>query len=397
MDNFVWDGVSSDEDFFASVEKEDKEKDDKTSAENVVKEINKDNDEEQDIISKTNDGKSEEEEVNDFFAETDNTSTEGYAGEEEPGNPEGGSEEGKSKKEKVEKLNNVSTLNFLKDKGLASFELEEGEELTEEMAEDLLEDSYENTIEERIAAKLQSLPNDAKNMITFVLKGGTMNQYLEQVTDNTIDIDEDIDLTSEKNQEKVMRAVLELEGEDEEDIEERIEYFKDKGTLASNAERKLKKYLEDKASAEQASIQQQNRARENAKKQERENKRAFASYLSEQKEIQGLPVPRKAKNELPSYLYDKTVELENGGKITPMQKALFYDLPKNQAAYAQLAILLQNLNSDGTFNFDSITKKAETTVVREVKEKMRRTDTSKGTSSANRTVRQDKALSSYFD
>ena len=267
MDNFVWDGVSSDEDFFASVEKEDKEKDDKTSVENVVKEINKDNDEEQNIIPKT-DGESAEEEGSDFFAETDNTPTGGDNGEEEPGNPEGGSEEGKSKKEKVEKLNNVSTLNFLKDRGLVNFELEEGEELTEEMAEDLLEDSYENTIEERIAAKLQSLPNDAKNMITFVLKGGTMNQYLEQVTDNTIDIDEDIDLSSEKNQEKVMRAVLELEGEDEEDIEERIEYFKDKGTLASNAERKLKKYLEDKASAEQASIQQQNRARENAKKQE---------------------------------------------------------------------------------------------------------------------------------
>ena len=394
MDNFVWDEVSSDEDFFANVEKEDKEKDDNTSAENVIKEINKDNDEEQNIIPKT-DGESSEEENDDFFADTDNTG--GDSGEEEPEQSRGGSEEGKPKKEKGEKLNTISTLNFLKDKGLVSFELEEGEELTEELAEDLLEDSYENTIEERIAAKLESLPNDAKNMITFVLKGGTMNQYLDQVTDNTIDIDEDIDLTSERNQEKVMRAVLELEGEDEEDIEERIEYFKDKGTLASNAERKLKKYLEDKTSAEQASIQEQNRAKENAKKQERENKRAFASYLSEQKEIQGLPVPRKAKNELPSYLYDKSVELENGGRITPMQKALFYDLPKNQAAYAQLAILLQNLNPDGTFNFDSIAKKAETTVVKEVKEKMRRTDTSKGVSSTNRTVRQDKSLSSYFD
>ena len=99
MDNFVWDGVSSDEDFFASVEKEDKEKDDKTSAENVVKEINKDNDEEQNIIPKT-DEESAEEEGSDFFAETDNTPTGGDNGEEEPGNPEGGSEEGKSKKEK---------------------------------------------------------------------------------------------------------------------------------------------------------------------------------------------------------------------------------------------------------------------------------------------------------
>lgn len=382
--SFEWDDISSQEDFFAEVDKEEKAVASTEDAPEDKVDASKDKPE-----VKPKD-KEEEEEEEDFFAAAASNTTE-----EEEDDTDKGAEKPKSKKP-TSTTDTVSTVNFLQKKGLLNLDLEEGFEITEENAEEILEDSFENTIEERIADKLQSLPGDVKNLMQYVLKGGSMQSYFAEVLDGGINIDEDIDLTSERNQEAVVRAVLEMEGEDPEDIEERLEYFKDKGTLASVAERKLNKYNSEKQKAEEKALREQARAREEARRTERENRRKYATFLSEQKEIGDLPVPRKAKSELPGYVHEKSVELENGGRITPMQKELFYELPKNEKAYTQLAILLQNRNADGTFNFDLIAKKVETTVIKDVKDKVRRTNTTRGTSTTE-VVRPTKSLSSYFD
>lgn len=381
--SFEWDEISSQEDFFAEVEKEEQ-----TTAIDNDAEDNK----EAKTEDKTEDQKKEEtSSEEDLFA----SSGDDEDGEDSTDDDTSADEKPKTKKTKSN-VDTVATVSFLQKKGLLNLDLDEEVEITEENAEEILEDSFENTIEERIAEKLQSLPGDAKNLIQYVLKGGSMQSYFSEVLDGNVDIDEDIDLTSEKNQEAVVRAVLEMEGEDLEDIEERIEYLKDKGTLASTSERKLQKYTAEKKKAEEQAIKAQAQAREVARKTERENRRKYSAFLSEQKEIGDLPIPRKAKTELPGFVYEKSVELENGGKITPMQKELFYELPKNEKAYTQLAILLQNRNSDGTFNFDLIAKKVETTVIKDVKDKVRRTNTTKGVSTTE-VVRPTKSLSSYFD
>lgn len=381
--SFEWDEISSQEDFFAEVEKEEQ-----TTAIDNDAEDNKEAKTEDKVEDQKKEETSSEE---DLFA----SSSDDEDGEDSTDDDTSADEKPKAKKTKSN-VDTVATVSFLQKKGLLNLDLDEEVEITEENAEEILEDSFENTIEERIAEKLQSLPGDAKNLIQYVLKGGSMQSYFSEVLDGNVDIDEDIDLTSEKNQEAVVRAVLEMEGEDLEDIEERIEYLKDKGTLASTSERKLQKYTAEKKKAEEQAIKAQAQAREAARKTERENRRKYSAFLSEQKEIGDLPIPRKAKSELPGFVYEKSVELENGGKITPMQKELFYDLPKNEKAYTQLAILLQNRNSDGTFNFDLIAKKVETTVIKDVKDKVRRTNTTKGVSTTE-VVRPTKPLSSYFD
>lgn len=381
--SFEWDEISSQEDFFAEVEKEEQ-----TTAIDNDAEDNKEAKTEDKVEDQKKEETSSEE---DLFA----SSSDDEDGEDSTDDDTSADEKPKTKKTKSN-VDTVATVSFLQKKGLLNLDLDEEVEITEENAEEILEDSFENTIEERIAEKLQSLPGDAKNLIQYVLKGGSMQSYFSEVLDGNVDIDEDIDLTSEKNQEAVVRAVLEMEGEDLEDIEERIEYLKDKGTLASTSERKLQKYTAEKKKAEEQAIKAQAQAREVARKTERENRRKYSAFLSEQKEIGDLPIPRKAKSELPGFVYEKSVELENGGKITPMQKELFYELPKNEKAYTQLAILLQNRNSDGTFNFDLIAKKVETTVIKDVKDKVRRTNTTKGVSTTE-VVRPTKSLSSYFD
>jgi len=382
--SFEWEDPTTSEDFFAMVDGEGSTTEDETPAgdEDQTPEKKKEPVEED-----------EEDEEDDLFSKVESTTEDDDPEEDEE--TEKGSEK-KTKTPKAEGVSTVNTLNFLKEKGLVSFELEDEEELTEELAEELLEDSYDAAVEERIVAKLDALPEDVKNLIQFTLKGGSLNAYLDQVVDNTVEFDEDLDLTDVKNQEAIMREVLALEGEDDEDeIEEKIEYLKDKGTLEAAAQKKFQKYLNHKKQVEQEALAKQAQAREQAKKIERENKKSLSNFLSSNKELSGLPVSRKDKTELPNYIYGRTVELENGNRITEMQKELFYELPKNTAAMSQLAILLRTRNADGTFNFDAIAKKSETTVIREIKDKVRRTNMVKGKSAVEVTKAQ-KPLSEYF-
>ena len=94
---------------------------------------------------------------------------------------------------------------------------------------------------------------------------------------------------------------------------------------------------------------------------------------------------------------DKVVKLNNGNTITTMQKELFIDLPKNEKALIQLATLLRNRNEDGTFNFESIIKKAATEVSRTVKENIRRNKSSIPASTTSKNKQSEKSLADYFN
>ena len=74
----------------------------------------------------------------------------------------------KSKSQKVNELSNSGVLNFLKEKGLVDYELEEDQELTEEDAEALLEDAFEESLDSRLEETLTGLPDRVKNLVKYV-------------------------------------------------------------------------------------------------------------------------------------------------------------------------------------------------------------------------------------
>ena len=92
---------------------------------------------------------------------------------------------------------------------------------------------------------------------------------------------------------------------------------------------------------------------------------------------------------------DRAVALQNGAEITEMQKELFYELPKNETAMIQLAILLRNRNEDGTFNFESIINKTKTKLTKDIKDNVRRGNSGLP-GSAQKKSRTDKSLAAYF-
>ena len=291
---------------------------------------------------------------------------------------------------------NISLLNSLKDRGLLEYELEEGVELTEELADELIEDRFEETIDERIKDKLSALPEDAQEAIQFVLQGGSFSDYIRTITsDSGLNLSEDMDLESEENQILILQEILGQEEDDEEFIESQIEALKDNGKLKVFAEKKFAKWLTETKAKKAALLQAQTAKKIEAKNTIRESKRKVTEVLTKSEDIGGLQPSKEDKKEVASYMNDRAVALQNGAEITEMQKELFYELPKNETAMIQLAILLRNRNEDGTFNFESIINKTKTKLAKDIKDNVRRGNSGLP-GSAQKKSRTDKSLAAYF-
>lgn len=308
--------------------------------------------------------------------------------------------EDKSKNDEEEKevktSKTVSTLDFLKDKGFVNYELEEGEELTEELAEELVEEGLEQHFEERIKDLVESVSDEGKQMIQFLLKGGKLNEFISTLSNGGKAIDINADLESEDAQVKTLRKLLALEDKDSEEIESEIEFLKDSGKLKLITDKKFAKYKAEYNSKQSSLVKQQQEKKESEKEAIKKEKLQVFNYLNENTESNGIKFSLSDKKELPSYMNDKNVKLTNGTSISQMQTDLFYEIPKNRKAMIQLATLLKNRNEDGTFNFESIAKSEKTKVTQEVKQEIRRNKTSIPDSSKSTQRTSEKSLSEYF-
>lgn len=364
-----WDEAGTSEDFFKELDNETPA--DETSAEEVIKKLTED-DEDQNPVHEQEKSLFDEEEDED----------------------EGSGEN--TRNEEVETGQNIVVLNTLKSKGFLEYELEEGEELTEELAEELIEDKFEETIEERITERLGALPEDVQQVVQYVLKGGSLNEFLKQVSQtSTGSITEDLDMTSEDNQKLVVRELLLQEDFDEDTIEAQIDLLKDSGKLKTYAEKKFNKWLTENRGNRTALLEQQEQRKREIKESIREAKRKVTETLSTVEEIGGLEASKEDKKVLPSYINDRNIKLQNGAEISEMQKELYYELPKNEKAMIQLAILLRNRNADGTFNFDNIANKIKTNITKDLKQNLRRNKTSIPKSGDKRSS-EGKSLADYF-
>lgn len=298
--------------------------------------------------------------------------------------------------EDLPKGSNITILNSLKEKGLIDFELEEGEELDEELADELIEDKWEESVDNKVKELLTTLPEKARNIIQYAINGGNVDEYLESLTSD-VGLPLDVNLEKEENQILVLKHLLRLEDKDEEEIETEIDYLKDSGKLKSISEKKFNKYKSEIESTEKDLLRQQELAREAEKKAIKEAKARVSTFVSTNDEIEGIKFTKEDKKVLASYMNDKVVKLNNGNTLTTMQKELFIDLPKNEKALIQLATLLRNRNEDGTFNFESIIKKATTEVSQTVRQNLRRNKTSIPASTTSKPKQSEKSLADYFN
>lgn len=274
----------------------------------------------------------------------------------------------------------TEVLEYLKEKGLVDFSEEDLKG-----SENPIRDILDKTTQKTLLSKIESLPKNAQGLIKYIVDGGTVENYLKEVSSNRVEgIVDDMDMDSEENQELVTYNMLLQEGNDEESVKTQIELLKDSGKLESFSKSKYKKWKTAKKEGEEEIIRRNKERQDLEKKKLKEGKKEIQKYLESTDRVGDIPIAKGDVDNLSNYISDRTVKLENGSSITQMQKELHYGIPKNEVAMMQLALLMRNRNEDGTFNFKAIIDDAESKVTRKVRNEFRRDKKDVPNSSAKR-------------
>ena len=226
----------------------------------------------------------------------------------------------------------------LKSSGILEVEGEEDEAM--EVTQELLAERIEQSIEKRFEESIKGLPGELKNIIKFVSNGGNFYDIVSNYTSSE-NLNPDVDMTDETNQERVLRAILEEEGKDDELIDSQIEFYKDSGKLESIANKYFDKWKEDREKEVEAQVEQQRLAKQQAAQNQKAFKKELTTFISESESVKGLSINKKDAEELPDYISNTTVKLQDGRQITPFYRDLF-EAFKDKEKVVILAKLVKN-------------------------------------------------------
>ena len=273
------------------------------------------------------------------------------------------------KTEPATNVNNKQTLEFLKEKGLVDYELEDGKELSEEEAEHLIEDSWEKALESEVEATIKDLPQDIKDLIKFASKGGNVGELLGKMVQHaTSGITKNSDIENEDVQVLAITMDLRNQGYDQEYIDSQVEFLKDSGKLGNISKKSFDKIVAEQEAETAGQVQRQKENVEIRKKQAREYKTNITTHINSLNEMGGLPISKQDKTILPTYISEPTVELQDGRYVSEMQADLF----KVMADKDKIVLLAKLLKTD--FDFSAIERKKQTQAARGIKEAVERVD-----------------------
>jgi hypothetical protein len=356
IDQFAgWDDSSQQHDFFGETNLE----------VDVVDIASKDDVKTEEVLAKEKEEKEEQELIDNQFSSFEKSAPKVQTedeDEDDKGTPA-------SKKEAATNVNNKQTLEFLKEKGLVDYELEDGVELSEEEAEHLLEDSWEKALELEVEATIKDLPQDIKDLVKFASKGGNVGELLGKMIQHaTSGITKNSDIDNEDVQVLAVTMDLKSQGYDQEYIDSQIEFLKDSGKLETISKKSYDKIIEKQESETASQVQRQKELVDNRKKQAREYRTNITTHINSLNEAGGLPISKQDKTTLPTYISEPNVELQDGRFVSEMQADLF----KVMADKDKIVLLAKLLKTD--FDFSAIERKKQTQAARGVREAVERVD-----------------------
>ena len=245
IDQFAgWEDTSQQHDFFGETNLE----------ADVIEIASKDDVKTEETLAKEKEEKEEQELIDDQFKSFEKSPKVETETEEDGKTPSG-------KKEPVTNVNNKQTLEFLKEKGLVDYELEDGKELSEEEAEHLIEDSWEKALEVEVEATIKDLPQDIKDLIKFASKGGDVGELLSKMVQHaTSGITKNSDIENEDVQVLAITMDLRNQGYDQEYIDSQIEFLKDSGKLGNISKKAYDKIIAEQEAETAGQVQRQAQA-----------------------------------------------------------------------------------------------------------------------------------------
>jgi hypothetical protein len=285
---------------------------------------------------------------------------------------------------------NSSLISQLKDNGIfAALEDEEfADGLSDEDLPDIIDKEVDARVEETMESFFDEMDEDAIAFLKFKKNGGKTSDFLNAY--NKFNSTPSGDLDDESYQESVVKHGMKLEGYDDEDIEDKIEWLKEGSKLKRHAQ-KYESKIENAKSIEKEKIvkQQKLQAQEQAKQRERLSQE-LKDKLEDTDTIGQFTFSKKDKKNLHSYMTRANVKVGKDTYMTQMQTDLqnvFQDPEK-------ILIIAKLLRND--FDVSDVIRDTETKVTRKTKDKIERKST-KMKSSNSSTGRRKKALFEYFD
>jgi len=259
-----------------------------------------------------------------------------------------------------------------------NIELPEDEELTEDKFIELQDLEIESRVDEAFEGFFQELDGDAAAFLKFKKEGGNTSDFFkvygQSVGAPTGDLDD------ESYQEKVSRYYYaNVEKDEAEDIDDKIEWLKDSGKLEKYAQKFDQKIKDtDKAQKENLAKQAQE-----ADKAAEEGRKAFVNSVQETldntDQVDNFIFTKESKKSLLPFITKNTVKAGKNKYITPMQSKLGTALRDPE----KMLILAQLLQND--FDVSSIINNADTTRTKKLKSDIQRKRTSVKPSGSGRT------------
>jgi hypothetical protein len=254
----------------------------------------------------------------------------------------------------------------MKENGIfQNVEIPEDEEITEDKFIELQDSEIESRVDEAIESFMGELDEDGAAFLKFKKEGGATSEFFKTYGQSTSVPQGDLD--DEVYQEKLARHNYSaVDGDDAEDIDDKIQWLKDSGKLEKYAERFDGK-MKEQEKASKVSIQ------ENAKAQAKANddsRKAFTDNVRETldatDQVDGYKFTAQRKKTLLPFITKNTVKVGKNKYITGMQSKLQTAL-KTPEKMLVLAQLLQN-----DFDVSSLIADANTKVTKKLKTDIQR-------------------------
>lgn len=360
--NFAWDDNEA-ADFFNDTAEKDSKKE-TTDVEDTIPEKKEKKKEE--VENKVDEKKEDEtEKVSDeeFFEDTDTVNS--------------------SKSPDNSNSNNYTdTIRKMKDRNILSMDIDPDEEIDEDDFLALQEKEIVTRVNSEIENFANNLTDEGKLFIKYVKEGGNPKEFFDVLKDTT-----NIPLYLEDNDtenKKVIRYYLKnIKEIDNEDIDDTISQWEEKGVL-DNYAKKYSTHLEKlKTKQETSKLNQleEEKKRNQKNKEEFENK--IISFLDETDTIGNIELQDKEKDILKAYLFKPQKKKGSNTYVSQFSVDLqnVFNNPEN------LIVLAKIMHSG--FKLDDIAKNIETKITKETKKKINKHSTS--------TKTDNKSLADFFN
>lgn len=269
-------------------------------------------------------------------------------------------QEGKeTKKDDPETGSIPRNLQLLRETGVIDFEDDEIQEEDFD-EEEFIERKTSEKVDNKLNDLLSKLPEGLKNMIRFASKGG---DYMEVVKDLATprELSSDLDISEVENQKRVIEYFLKNEGKTSDEIEEYIEFLEAKGKLENLASIKYDQFLEEEETREERRLEEHKKAVQERTEKLEKNKKEISDFLSTKPKLfETFSFNRTEVKELPSYMNDPSVELEDGRVTTKFN----YDLLQALQNREKSLLLAKIIKSD--FDMKDFVKNIENKVINNV-------------------------------